>query len=83
MQLYIAYLLDTFGRIFGPSMEFECVDDAAAIKCANLFRGLDVVEVWQSNRLVARIEANGEASHLRFLIAPSAPHFSEPAWAHA
>ena len=60
MQLYIAHLLDNFGRIIGPSMEFECADDAAAIKSANLFRGLDVAEVWQSNRLVARIEANGE-----------------------
>jgi hypothetical protein len=64
-------------------MEFERADDAAAIESANLFRGLDVVEVWQGNRLVARIEANGEASHLRFLFAPAAPHFSEPAWARA
>jgi hypothetical protein len=63
MKHYKIYVIDAQNQI-SRSYDFECNEDGPAIDKANILRESHAVEVWQSTRLVTRIESGGSASKI-------------------
>jgi hypothetical protein len=57
MPHYRIYLINDFNSI-SAAHDFEGPDDSSALYQADQLRGSRVAEVWQQNRLVARLEKN-------------------------
>ena len=55
--MYKVYILDAKGRVCAPAQIVECDDDKEAIQKARKFVAAGTVELWQDNRLIARVEA--------------------------
>ena len=60
MHRYKIYVIDARNHITNAH-DFEGIDDLSAFDKANKLRHADAAEVWQSTRLVARIQKGGEA----------------------
>jgi hypothetical protein len=61
MRQYKIYVIDVRNHITNAH-DFEGIDDLSAFDKANNLRQADAAEVWQSTRLVARIQKGGEAA---------------------
>ena len=59
MPAYRAYLVDPTGHISRPPHLFEADDDTVAIKKAQQFVDGCDVELWDHDRIVARIGRDG------------------------
>jgi len=57
---YRLYCLDGVGKVASAEW-LEADDDDAGIEAAERLRGHRACELWQGNRLVVRIDRNGEA----------------------
>jgi hypothetical protein len=56
MHDYRIFTLDEKGRIAGPAMTLECVDDQAAVARAQQHVNGRAVEVWKGARMVVRLD---------------------------
>jgi hypothetical protein len=56
MPVYHAYIVGLHGRAIGAD-RMDCVDDASAIKWASRLVDSHDVELWQTDRPVARFDA--------------------------
>ena len=52
---YRAYTIDADNHVAGPSAVMRCLDDQHAVRQAHALLDHQVIEVWQRDRLVARI----------------------------
>jgi hypothetical protein len=53
---YRAYVLDIDGYISAPPHDLHCLTDEEAVDCARPLVDGRAIEVWSSERLVARLE---------------------------
>jgi hypothetical protein len=56
MPVYHAYIVGLHGRSIGV-VQLDCIDDASAIKSAGRLVDSHDVELWQTDRPVARFDA--------------------------
>ena len=57
MKQYRLYRIQSTNRVGGPPDIVECPDDAEAVHQASQIIDGQTVEIWESARLVARLEA--------------------------
>jgi hypothetical protein len=61
VETYRLYCLDGVGKVASAEW-IEAVDDQAAVEIADRLRRGQPCELWQSNRLVARLGESGDAA---------------------
>jgi hypothetical protein len=59
MPVYRAYIVGRHDRAIGV-VQLECIDDESAIKSATRFVDSHDVELWQTDRPVARFDARSK-----------------------
>jgi hypothetical protein len=58
MPEYRLYRLNASGRLLGPSVDIDVLDDAAAIAKAIEADHAFIIEVWLGSRLVSRVDSS-------------------------
>jgi hypothetical protein len=65
VKKYRIYKIEASNRVSGPPEIVDCPDDAEAVETANQRVDGHAVEVWESARLVARLEAEQQERNFR------------------
>jgi hypothetical protein len=59
MPVYCAYIVGLHDRTIGV-VQLDCIDDESAIKCTRRLVDRHDVELWQTDRPVARFDARSK-----------------------